>query len=251
MGAAAVINLPGTVPTGETVDVSVEMKAPAVAGQYISNWKLRNPEGKVFGVFEDKPFFVQITVATQTVTVTPTPTITRTVTLTPPVSASVYDFSSNVCKAEWRSQAVGDALPCPGSSGDANGFVMKLENPTLETGSVESAPVLLTVPMNQASGVITGRYPGIIIESGYHFRATIGCLNGMTGCSVVYQVNYAIGDEVKNLGEWSQTYDGSIQGIDLDLSNLAGQTVDIILVVLAGDDANQDQAVWVYPRLMK
>lgn len=251
MGASAVINLPGTVSTGDTVDVSIEMKAPNTPGQYVSNWKLRNPEGKIFGVFDDQPFFVQITVVSPTITITPTPTVTRTVTLTPPVSSVVYDFSSNICKAEWRSQVGGSVLACPGTSGDSNGFVMRLENPTLETGAIENAPVLLTVPRNEPNGVITGRFPGISIQSSYHFKATLGCLNGMNGCTVVYQLNYSIGNEVKNLGEWSQAYDGSIQGIDLDLSNLSGQTVDIILVVLAGDSANQDQAVWVYPRLVK
>jgi hypothetical protein len=251
MGAAAVINLPGTVPANATVDLSIDMKAPAAPGKYMSNWKLRNPAGQVFGVVADQPFYVQITVIEPTVTVTPTPTQSRTITVTPPVSGVIYDFTSNVCKAEWRSQAAGTALPCPGTSGDANGFVMKLENPTLETGSIESGPVLLTVPRNEASGVITGRYGGIKIQNGYHFRATLGCLNEMDNCTVVYQVNYAIGADVTNLGEWSQEYDGSIQGIDVDLSSLAGQTVDIILVVLAGDSADQDQAVWVYPRIMK
>jgi hypothetical protein len=251
MGAAAVINLPGTVPANATVDLSIDMKAPAAPGKYMSNWKLRNPAGQVFGVVADQPFFVQITVIEPTLTVTPTPTQSKTTTVTPPVSGVIYDFTSNICKAEWRSEASGTALPCPGTSGDANGYVMKLENPTLETGSIESAPVLLTVPKNATSGAITGRYKGITIQSGYHFRATLGCLNGMNNCSVVYQVNYSVGSDVKNLGEWSQTYDGSIQGIDLDLSNLTGQTVDIILVVLAGDNANQDQAVWVYPRIMK
>ncbi|MBE0699603.1 MAG: hypothetical protein IH586_21980 [Anaerolineaceae bacterium] len=249
MGAAAVINLPGTVPANTTVDLSIEMKAPATPGKYMCSWKLRNPAGQVFGVVADQPFFAQITVIEPTVTITPTQA--RTFTLTPPVSGVIYDFTTNVCKAEWRSQAGATALPCPGTSGDANGFVMRLENPTLETGAIESAPVLLTVPKNEASGVITGRYAGITIQNGYHLRATLGCLNGMNSCSVVYQVNYAVGTEVKNLGEWSQVYDGSIQGIELDLSSLAGQTVDIIFVVLAGDNANQDQAVWVYPRIMK
>jgi hypothetical protein len=110
---------------------------------------------------------------------------------------------------------------------------------------------MLTVPKNEVSGAITGRYPGIAIQSGYHFRATLGCMNGMSACSVVYQLNYSTGGEVEGLGEWTQVLDGSIQGIDVDLSSLAGQTVEIILVVLAGSDATQDQAVWIYPRIIK
>ena len=247
LGAPAVVNLPGTVPSNATVDLSIDMKAPAAPGQYVSNWKLRNPAGQVFGVVADQPFFAQVTVVQPTPTITPT----RTVTPTTQVSGVIYDFTANLCRAEWRSQAGGAALPCPGTSGDANGYVMRLENPTLETGAIENSPVLLSVPRNEADRVITGRYAGITIQNGYHFRATLGCLNAMSACSVIFQVNYAIGSEVKNLGEWSQSYDGSIQGIDVDLSSLTGQTVDIILVVLGGDSASQDQAVWVYPRILK
>ncbi len=247
MSAPAVIPLSGSVATGATVDLSIDMKAPATPGKYVSDWKLRNPAGQLFGVLSDQPFYVEIEVIQPTVTVTPT----RTPTLTSAVNGVALDFTSKICSAEWRSTVEGTALPCPGTSGDSNGYVMRLESPTLETGSIETAPVMLTVPRNAANGVITGRFPQVTIQNGFHFRATLGCLNGMNACSVVYQLNYAVGTDVRNLGEWSQTYDGSIQGVDVDLSSLAGQTVDLILVVIAGDSANQDQAVWVYPRLMK
>jgi hypothetical protein len=241
LGAPAVINLPGTVPAYSTVDLSIDMKAPMTPGQYVGDWKLRNAAGQVFGVVADQPFFVQITVIQPTVTPTPTSL----------ASGIIYDFTTNMCKAEWRSAAGSTLLPCPGTSGDSTGYVMKLENPTLETGAIEPSPVMLTVPKNEVSGAITGRYPGIAIQSGYHFRATLGCMNGMSACSVVYQLNYSTGGEVEGLGEWTQVLDGSIQGIDVDLSSLAGQTVEIILVVLAGSDATQDQAVWIYPRIIK
>lgn len=246
-GAPAVVNLTGSVTTGGTVDLSIDMKAPSVPGEYISNWKLRNPAGQLFGVAADQPFFIVITVIQPTLTVTPTPTQTRPA----PVSGIVYDFAANLCSAEWRSQSVGSPLICPGTSGDVNGYVMKLESPTLETGSVEPSPVILTVPRSDGEKAITGRFAGIAIQDGYHFRAMIGCMNGMPACSVIYQLNYQVGGQLYNLGEWSQAYDGSIYGVNVDLSRLAGQTVDIILVVLAGDSAAQDQAVWVYPRILK
>lgn len=246
-GAPAVINLPGSVPTNATVDLSVDMKAPTAAGDYISSWKLRNPQGETFGVVANQPFYAQISVVVPTPTINPRSTATRSASVT----SVVYDFTTNLCQAEWRSQAVGSELPCPGLAGDSNGYVMKLESPSLETGAIETAPVLLSVPRSDGEKAITGTYAGIAIKSGYHFRATLGCLNQMHACSVIYQLNYAVGSEIKNLGEWSQAYDGSIQGIDVDLSSLAGKTVDIILVVLAGENSNQDQAVWIFPRIMK
>lgn len=256
LSAPAVVSLPGNVPPNATVDLSINMQAPTATGKYMSNWKLRNSTGTVFGVVGDQPFFVQIEVINPTVTLSATPTITATVvtatpTATTPAPAGlIYDFTTNMCKAEWLSAA--GALPCPGLNGDLKGFVLRLANPTLETGAVETNPVLLTFPQAVQDGAITGRYPGIMIQNGYHFQAVVGCLNGAAKCSVKYQVNYSVnGSAPVNLGEWVHAYNNSVQGIDIDLSPQAGQSIQIILVVLANRSPEQAQAVWVYPRIFK
>lgn len=46
---------------GETLDVSVNMIAPAVAGTYKSNWKIKDEKGEVFGLLSGA-FYVQIKV---------------------------------------------------------------------------------------------------------------------------------------------------------------------------------------------
>ena len=46
---------------GETLDVSVNMIAPAVAGTYKSNWKIKDEKGEVFGL-SSGAFYVQIKV---------------------------------------------------------------------------------------------------------------------------------------------------------------------------------------------
>jgi hypothetical protein len=122
----------------------------------------------------------------------------------------------------------------------------------LETGSTENNPVLLTVPDTASNGAITGKFPPIAIQKGMRFQSTVGCLSGANKCSVVYQVNYIINNgQPVNLGQWTQTYDGSIQGIDLDLSSLDGQSVQLVLAVVVKDTSEQAQAVWVYPRVVK
>jgi hypothetical protein len=50
---------PGTVAPGGTLDVSVNLTAPAAAGTYKGNWKLREPGGAVFGLSTGS-FWVQI-----------------------------------------------------------------------------------------------------------------------------------------------------------------------------------------------
>ena len=49
MGVNYAANLPAVVAPGETVEVSVDLTAPTALGVYQSNWKLRSPNGSVFG----------------------------------------------------------------------------------------------------------------------------------------------------------------------------------------------------------
>lgn len=73
MNAPDRVSLPNTVRPGETVDISVEMTAPAQVGTYRGYWKLLNPSGK----FVDNAVYVEIDVVqagvTQSVS-SPTPT---------------------------------------------------------------------------------------------------------------------------------------------------------------------------------
>jgi len=55
-GVPAAINVPVT--PNQEVDVSVQFKAPAKAGQYVSTWRMANASGSAFGQF----FYVKIIV---------------------------------------------------------------------------------------------------------------------------------------------------------------------------------------------
>lgn len=64
---------------GQLVDITVDMVAPENTGNYQSNWKLQNPDGKLFGIGPngDAPFWVQIQVIeTTSQTPLPIPTVT-------------------------------------------------------------------------------------------------------------------------------------------------------------------------------
>jgi hypothetical protein len=87
--------------------------------------------------------------------------------------------------------------------------------------------------------------------AGDRFRAVIGCLQGGLACNVRFQLNYrADGGALQNLGQWDQTHDGNIQSLDLDLSSLAGKSVEFVLAVLANGPASQDWAFWLAPRIV-
>jgi len=103
MGAPASVPLPGEVTPGQSIDISVDMVAPATAGKYQGNWKLRNANNTLFGIGPSgsAPFWVRIVVIqTATPTLTPqTPTSTPTATSTPAVLVSgpiTLDLNDNL-----------------------------------------------------------------------------------------------------------------------------------------------------------
>lgn len=67
LGAPAQVALPGDVPPGGTIDVSVPMVAPTLAGTYRSEWMLQVAQGPLLGVGRDgqTPLYVQIVVPSQ------------------------------------------------------------------------------------------------------------------------------------------------------------------------------------------
>ena len=72
-----------TVKPGQSVDITVDMVAPKLAGAHQSNWKLRDARGVLFGIGPngDAPFWVRIEVeeiATSTALPQPSPTLTAT-----------------------------------------------------------------------------------------------------------------------------------------------------------------------------
>ncbi|MGD8823064.1 MAG: NBR1-Ig-like domain-containing protein [Anaerolineales bacterium] len=231
-GPASVPITSGSVAPGQTVDVSVDLVAPASNGTYQGYWTLRNPDGVIFGIENSTSgtFWVKIKVGSST--------------------SLLYSFVDHYCDAEWRSGA--GLLPCPGSDTDSEGFVIKLTAPKLENGATDDEPALELHPEWVNNGVISGRFPAIDIQEGDHFRALIGCLYGGNACNVKFQITYhADGGPLQLLGQWTEIYDGNMTSIDIDLSDLAGQSVEFALVVQANGASNQDWAFWLNPQIRR
>ncbi len=231
MGAPTVVNLPSSVAPGASVDVTVNMIAPASPGHYRGYWMLRNSSNVLFGVGPSGTytFFIDIYVSGSV------------------PASTAYDFVANYASATWTSGA--GALPVPGTDGDAKGFVRKLDTPTLEDGSTGPAG-LLTNPQNITDGYIQGVYPPIAVQSGDHFLSIINCQYGATGCYVTFQLNYKIGSgPVYTLKSFKEKIDGMYYNLDVNLSSLAGQNVTFILKVLATGSPTGDRAVWSGARI--
>mgnify|MGYP001590159845 CR=1 FL=1 len=86
MSGPAAVAIPGNVPPNSTVDISVNLIAPAAPGTYTGKWRLVNPSNAEFGT-NGNPLTVIIVVpatATPTATATATPTATATATTAAP-----------------------------------------------------------------------------------------------------------------------------------------------------------------------
>ncbi len=224
-------------PPGGTVDISVNLVAPAAPGNYRGYWRIRNVSGyllPVSGGYQGKSFYVDIKVA---------------------VTSSGFDLHSRAAEAEWigGDSGGGVVLTFGGPDTDLNGFAMYRNGSLLEDGSTP-AKILEMHPKWVDDGVISGRYPAYTIVAGERFRAKIGFLakaDGTCGVgNVKFQLNYMEAGTIHPLGAWAKTCNGSLTSLDVDLSGLAGHAVQLILAVLANGPSSQDWAVWVAPRVV-
>jgi len=190
-----------------------------------------------------------------TITVTPgSPSVTPGGPTVTPGANVGYDFAANVCATgvSWVSGA--GALPCPGTDGDAKGFVLKFNNAKLETGTIDPRPSLLTFPQNVSNGYIRGTFPAFRVQNGDRFRSLISCEGGATSCYVEYRFEYQIGNEPVRVfrNPFRERHEGNFYNVDVDLSFLAGRDVKFILSVHAyNGSATGDRALWVAPQIYR
>lgn len=217
--------LAGEVAPGQTVDISVNLKAPALVGDYTGYWKLRNAAGVLFA---------QVWVKIK-------------------VKSGGFNLHAKAPDATWDSGDPPVSLTFGGSSSDPNGFARYEDGRKVEDGSTP-AKVLEMHPKWVDDGWIRGVYPAYVVQGGEHFLARIGFLamsDGSCGVGdVIFALNYREGSTVHNLGSWTETCDGTLRTIDIDLSSLAGHTVQFVLLVSAHGSSAQDWAVWINPRVV-
>ena len=217
-----------TVEPGETVQISMDLKAPTAQGTHRGDFKLRDENGIIFGIGDkNNPFWVEIDV----------------------VTGEWEDFTEDYCSfgVTWKSGA--GTLPCPGKTGDEEGFVRKIDTPTLENRAVDDEPGLQVHPEMVTDGWIKGIYPEIVVPEDVYFKAIIGCY-GTSGCDVRFKLNYILdGGSEKTLATWHEVQDDQIRRVEVDLSSLAGENIQFILLVEANGSANNDLALWFGPRL--
>jgi len=252
MGGPHEALIPTTVAPGQTVDIAIELTSPNTAGTYRGYWKLKSNTGAPFGLGSAglKSFWVEIKVSgTGTVPTTPVTPSTPSTPSTPatPSAGKNYDFVANVCSAKWYSGA--GELPCPGTDGDAKGFVLVTNPSKLENGISDSRSGLLTAPQNINNGYIQGIYPVYKVKSGDKFRTLVNCEHQATSCYVIFRLDYSLNgsSSIQTFWAFVEKYEGGVYPAEVDLGALVGKDVKFILTVLSAGPAAGDRALWVEP----
>ncbi len=234
MGGPDSIPLAATIAPGQGVDFSVNLVAPAAEGDFAGYWRLLSSTGERFSTgSQDKPFWVKIHV--QAV-----------------ASTTSLKFTEIFCSAVWKTAAA--ALACPAASANfTDGSIQKIQNPKLEGGYQDDEPALVMVPPDGADGIITGTYPKMDILSGDHLVTVVGCMDESPKCTVTMKLFYTLdGTTFTELGSWAQVSDSSYQHVDIDLTPLAGKSVQFVLSVQNNDDLSvDDRAFWLNPQIAR
>jgi hypothetical protein len=222
----------GSVPPGQTVDVSVTLKAPTDPDTYQGFWKLRNPAGQIFGLGEnrDKDFWVKIQIGTgQTYT---------------------YDFLVQAPDASWVSSEGGSEAPLAfgGPEDNPNGVAKLKEDFTLENGK-QAGVTLVMGPRQTEDGKVSGTFPEYTIQEDDRFKAKLGFMKGCGSGQVIFQLWYKEGGNLVLLQEWRKACDGHLELVEVDLSSLKGQKVQFVLAVLADGSPEDDLSIWGSPRI--
>ena len=220
----------GEVKPGETANVRIMLAAPGELGIYRGYWMLRSPDDKDFGIGDNgaTPFFVEIEVA----------------------EGDLYAFVEHLCEADWKTGA--GPLPCPGQETDSRGYVVSIENPTMEDNSTHEGFGLITMAEPVPGGYIAGQYPPVVIPQDADFRATISCKPGATACYVRFKVTYRIDNgEEQVLGEWNEGYESQTNFAVKDLDHLTGRLVSFTLYLSVNGPPEQSTGIWLDPRITK
>jgi hypothetical protein len=232
MGGPQTRAIPHEVRPGESLDISVDLVTPAYPGKFRGSWMLRSQDGEVFGVgfTGNQTFYVILDVLVSK-------------------GEYRYDFGVNFCEAIWRSDT--GRLSCSNTTTDAFGVVRLLDSPPLESG-VENQHALRLHPNEALNSWIDGTYPYTTIKKGDRFRGKVGCLEDYGFCNLTFYLDYVRDDgSIYHLGRWKEVYDGKITTIDIDLSDLAGESVRFILGVETNTGDFEDaEGFWLAPRIV-
>jgi len=219
---------------GEIANISLMLTAPEEEGDYASYWVLNDAGGGWFGWGPGKRGLLEADI--------------RVVEFE---SDFEVDFALDYCDAEWTAggensegEEIVEEIECPSSN------VTLSTSPLTELGRDDDL-TLVVLPYQARYGWIRGVYPEYTIQTGDEFEAIVGCMGDMNLCSVEFRLYY-IDDNDKDLlmGTWTETFDGTVTRIRIDLDFLVGDEVQFMLEMVAmTENYHRANGFWLAPRI--
>ena len=109
-----------------------------------------------------------------------------------------------------------------------------------------------TPPQAVNGGWISGVYPAYKVKENDHFVTQIGCAYNTPKCELAFTLSYVIGtNSPKTLGRWYEKNEGRVYTVDVDLTSLAGNNVQLILGVENLGNASQASGIWFVPSVAR
>jgi hypothetical protein len=235
MDAPLYVSLGKSVAPDERVDLTLFFTTPNTEDTYVGYWALVNEDGTRIPLENTAGGNLEVAIKVN---------VPDTV---------VYDFTEEYCDARWQS-VVAPSLDCPNENPDAaRGYVIIKDDVKLEDGDTVDDPILVTRPDNgDFDGFISGTYPGFSVQNGDIFMATIGCARSASQCYLDFALQYQIGNgSIRTLETWREDYDGEVNEVTVDLSDLAGSSVKFILKVSNINTDQDNEGYWFEPRIMR
>ena len=164
-----------------------------------------------------------------------------------------YDFVAEVCSAVWSTNAT--FLPCPAHLEDAEGGYIEANDHTVLEGMISAeAPMLIGLPgKGYPAGIgLFGKYPLFTVYPGDTFYTTIAC-QGDADCNLEFALEYydQWGNYQATSWKWDHLAGDGPQELAVDLSSLAGQSVEFSLVLRQQDEMSEQWAVLIQPRIAR
>jgi hypothetical protein len=185
---------------------------------------------------------------------TPEAVATATLEAGPPASHAManvvaYDFGAQLCSAAWSNNGVN--IPCPGDdpANSPDGYVGLYDG--VELGMNSGIPIILTYPAQNTFEGIFGRFPGYQVHDGDQFYAHVDCLPAAP-CDVEFGLDYYDEHRAYHSGFAALRMHGAdpLTEFRVDLSPLAGQVVEPVLVLRPFADRASAYAIWIAPVIL-
>lgn len=145
---------------------------------------------------------------------------------------------------------MGRNFPAPASL-DSSGYVDLLTQ--TELNLPYKANALLTLPSQDGIFLdIFGTYPPMNIQLNDFFRALLYCMP-KSQCDITFSLGYYDSSEkfYEPFPAWPYNYTELPRLVNIPLDILAGQTVQLTLIVRDNGDPADDFAIWVEPRIFR